>query len=115
MKSTMSNIDDYIRTVSHSGNATTRSISVSVREGEITLSNSSITYSIDVGQEMIKNGVTIQEKNVWLTGLGNSVLMKINYSSVELSASGVISGNKEIIITKIGDKNSRPLVEVKTA
>ncbi|NYZ79857.1 hypothetical protein H0N95_01235 [Candidatus Micrarchaeota archaeon] len=112
-KASMSTIDDYIRIVSHSGNSTTRTIFISIDKGKMTMTNSSITYDIDVGEDLIKSGVTIQEKNVWITGTGSSVQLKLNYSSIELSANDVVIGTKQIQIRKIGDKNNKPLVEVK--
>ena len=111
-KAALSTMDDYIRLVSHSGNMTTRTLAVSVSKGKITMTNSSITYDLEISEEIIKPGVTIQEKNVWITGTDSGVTLKLNYSSIELSANDIITGAKDIQIRKIGDKNSKPLVEV---
>jgi len=113
MKAAMATLDDYVRIVSHSGNSTTRSLVVSVSKGEMNISNYSIVYSIDVGEELIKSGSVIREKNIWMTGFGASVELRLNYSNVELSANDLIKGSKKLQITKIGDKNGKPLVEVK--
>lgn len=115
MKSKFSDIDDGIRLVSHSGVNSTRSVFVSVSKGRITMTNSSITYFVDVGEPLIKHGVTLQERNVWITGIGNAVELKINYSGVLLDANDVIVGEKDIVVRKTGSYGGKPVVEVRAS
>ncbi|MEM0372244.1 MAG: hypothetical protein QXO69_00150 [archaeon] len=112
MKSKMSDIDDAIRLVSHSGVNSSRSVFVSVSKGKLLLSNSSVVYVVDVGEAMLKDGVSVQERNMWITGRGTSVELKLNYSGIQLAANDIVMGDRNIVITKIGASGGKPVVGV---
>lgn len=115
MKASLSKMDEYIRTVAHSGVDSTKSVFVDVSKGELELTNDYILYTISIGEELVKSGVVIKEKKVWIEGVsGGGIRLRLNYTNIQLNANDVIIGKRTLIITKTGETGGKPLVEVKT-
>lgn len=107
-KNNLISIDGYVRDVSQQGEGSTRSLSLSITDGNylIDTDRETITFLMESKEQIIGVGVSKIEDNINITGELGKIYLNLSYANIDIVDGGSFGKGTRTLIIKNNGYNS---------